>query len=302
MSKNAWFDRLSTRVALGAITALLALASPWLARADDMRIVAAGGLVTEVLYALGAENRLVGVDATSLEPASALRDKPNVGYMRQLSPEGILSLKPTRVIAIPGAGPPGALDLIRAAGASVETIPEAAGEFAAAANIRAVGAAAGLDVAAEALASQVEARLRRLAAARERVAAAPRRVMFVLALREGRPMVAGRATGADAIIRLAGGVNAFHAVEGYKAVSEEAVIAAAPDVILAMDRAGARIDPAALFATPAFAATPAARTRRFVSMDAQYLLAFGPRTPQAARDLMAALYPEQPIPSLDADR
>ena len=126
--------------------------------------------------------------------------------------------------------------------------------------------------------------------------------MFVLALREGRPMVAGRATGADAIIRLAGGVNAFDAVEGYKAVSEEAVIAAAPDVILAMDRAGARIDPTALFATPAFAATPAARPRRFVSMDAQYLLAFGPRTPQAARDLMAALYPEQPIPSLHADR
>ena len=57
---------------------------------DAARIVSIGGAITEILYALGFEDRLAGVDSTSLYPAAALRDKPNVGYMRQLSAEGVL--------------------------------------------------------------------------------------------------------------------------------------------------------------------------------------------------------------------
>ncbi|MDF2689286.1 MAG: hypothetical protein K0Q80_2251, partial [Microvirga sp.] len=66
----------------------------------------------------------------------------------------------------------------------------------------------------------------------------------------------------------------------------------APDAIVMMDRGpgGAAPD---LFALPAFAGTPAAAKRRLVVMDALYLLGFGPRTPDAARDLMAALHPDQ---------
>src|SRR5262245_22850229 len=55
---------------------------------DASRIVSVGGAVTEILYALGQEHRIVGVDSTSLYPPRALGAKPNVGYMRQLSPEG----------------------------------------------------------------------------------------------------------------------------------------------------------------------------------------------------------------------
>jgi iron complex transport system substrate-binding protein len=49
------------------------------------------------------------------------------------------------------------------------------------------------------------------------------------------------------------------------------------------------------FTLPAFAATPAAAGRRLVVMDGLYLLGFGPRTPQAAQDLMAALHPDLPV-------
>ncbi len=70
---------------------------------NPSRIVSIGGAITEILYALGFEDRVAGVDATSLYPAAALRDKPNVGYMRQLSPEGVLGLNPSLVLAAQGS-------------------------------------------------------------------------------------------------------------------------------------------------------------------------------------------------------
>src|SRR2546430_17604865 len=74
---------------------------------DAARIVSIGGAITEILYALGFEDRLAGVDSTSLYPAAALRDKPNVGYMRQLSAQGVLRLNPSLGLAAQGAGPQG---------------------------------------------------------------------------------------------------------------------------------------------------------------------------------------------------
>ena len=83
--------------------------------ADPARIVSIGGAITEILYALGFEDRLAGVDSTSLYPAAALRDKPNVGYMRQLSAEGVLGLNPSLVLAAQGAGPKETMDVLEAA-------------------------------------------------------------------------------------------------------------------------------------------------------------------------------------------
>src|SRR4051812_20647211 len=72
---------------------------------DANRIVSVGGAVTEILYELGLKDRIVAVDTTSLYPVEALKQKPNVGYMRALSAEGVLGLNPSLVLAIDGAGP-----------------------------------------------------------------------------------------------------------------------------------------------------------------------------------------------------
>jgi iron complex transport system substrate-binding protein len=265
------------------------------------RIVAAGGVITEILYALDAGHRIAGVDATSLHPPEALKEKPNVGYVRALSAEGVLSLKPSRIIAIDSAGPPDVIRLLRDAGVPIHTIPEDYSQAGVAARIRAVGAAAGLSGPAEDLSAATERRFAELAVLRGGIER-PRRVLFVLALRDGRPMVGGRNSGADAIIRLAGAVNAADAVEGYKPMSDEAVIASAPDVILMMDRGAHAVSATDLFRSPSFSVTPAARRQALVVMDGLYLLGFGPRTPAAARDLMAAVYPERRLPALGASR
>src|SRR3954471_4347633 len=90
---------------------------------DPARIVSIGGAITEILYALGFEDRLAGVDTTSLYPAAA-RDKPNVGYMRQLSAEGVLGLNPSLVLAVQGSGPKETMDVLEAAKVPLVLVPE----------------------------------------------------------------------------------------------------------------------------------------------------------------------------------
>jgi iron complex transport system substrate-binding protein len=128
-----------------------------------------------------------------------------------------------------------------------------------------------------------------------------RRVLFVLSFAGDRAMAAGRNTAADGIIRLAGADNAIASYDGYKPVSDEAIVAAKPDVVLVMERGPGSLSADAVFSHSAFKATPAAATRSFISMDGLYLLGFGPRTAQAARDLAVAIYPslKSKIPSPD---
>lgn len=76
---------------------------PSAAKAEE-RVVAIGDLVTKVIYAFGAAERLVAVDSTSLYPTAAT-EFPSIGYMRWLSAKPILALEPDRILAIADAGP-----------------------------------------------------------------------------------------------------------------------------------------------------------------------------------------------------
>ena len=91
---------------------------------DPSRIVSVGGAVTEILYALGLESRIIAVDSTSLYPPHALAEKPSVGYMRQLSPEGVLGLGPSLVLAAEGSGPKDTIAVLEAASVPFVQIPD----------------------------------------------------------------------------------------------------------------------------------------------------------------------------------
>ncbi len=262
------------------------------------RVVVAGGVITEVIYALGQQDRVAGVDSTSQFPLEALKDKANIGYVRALSAEGVLSLKPSLVMLIDGAGPPDAVSLLKESGVRVVQIDDGATPEGVAAKIEAIGAVLGAAEPARRLAAQTTARFDELATLRGALKD-KRRVLFVLSLQNGRVLVGGRNTQADAIIKLAGGVNVAADIDGYKPMTDEAIVAAAPEAVVMMRHASTHNAPAdELFALPAFSRTPAAAKKVLVRMDGLYLLGFGPRAPLAARDLMAALYPEAAIPPL----
>ena len=85
--------------------------------------------------------------------------------------------------------------------------------------------------------------------------------------------------------------NAAAAIDGYKAMTDEAIVAAAPEALVMMAHGPGGTPPADLFDGPVLSRVPAAREKRLVVMDGLYLLGFGPRTPEAARDLLIALHP-----------
>lgn len=253
------------------------------------RIVSIGGSVTEIVYALGAQDRLVGVDTSSLYPEEARR-LPQVGYLRQLSAEGVLSLRPTLVLATNDAGPPTALAQIRSAGVPLKIIPSEHSVEGIKAKIRAVAQALGLEARGEELVQQFA---RDMGEARALVAQARTRprVIAIVARGPNAINVAGTHTAIDEMIKLAGGINAVSGLEGYRSLTPEAAVAAAPDVILVTSRGLESIGGVeALLRTPGLALTPAGQHRRVVALDDLLLLGFGPRTGQAVRELCLKLH------------
>ena len=108
------------RFVLSIVLALVALTGV-VSAAPAARVVSIGGDVTEIVYELGEEGRLVGVDQTSVWPKDAAKF-PQVGYVRNLSAEGILSLKPDLILASKVAGPAAVLDQLRDAKVTVVSV------------------------------------------------------------------------------------------------------------------------------------------------------------------------------------
>ena len=259
---------------------------------DASRIASVGGSITEIVYALGEEGKLVARDSTSLYPEAALK-LPDVGYMRALSPEGVLSVNPSGILAVEGSGPKEALDVLKKASVPFILVPETFDDAGILEKIRVVGRSLGAEDKAATLAASVAADLK---AAEKLTADVPERsrVLFILSMQGGKILAAGSNSAADGIITMAGGINAIDGFSGYKQLSDEAAILAKPDVILMMDRGGDHSTAAAeLFAHPAIAPTPAGQAKKLVRMDGGYLLGFGPRTASAIRDLAVALYGDQ---------
>ncbi|MGN6449656.1 MAG: heme/hemin ABC transporter substrate-binding protein [Brucella intermedia] len=255
---------------------------------DTSRIVSVGGSLTEIVYALGAENMLAGRDQTSIYP-EAVKKLADVGDMRQLAPEGVLSVNPTGILLLEGSGPQDTLDVLKKASVPMIVVPETFTGESVIRKIEIVGKALGLEDKARTLAAEISSDIE----AAEKAAAGhnPRkRVLFVLSAPGGRLMASGTGTAADGMIKLAGGENVVSEYHGYKQLTDEAVEKTAPELILIMDTGADGMTPESLMKNPVIAATPAGRNGNIVSMDASYLLGFGPRTGAAIRDLSAKLY------------
>ncbi|MFK7864593.1 MAG: hemin ABC transporter substrate-binding protein [Pseudohongiellaceae bacterium] len=264
--------------------------------ADDTaayrKIVSVGGSLTEILFELGVDDLLVAVDTTSSYPKSAMEDYPNVGYMRTLSAEPILSLNPDLVLASSDAGPPEVLSQLREAGTRVEIIDEKPSIEGIYQKVRRVSALLNKQEKGEELIRSLEAGFAEAAEILYQVDTAPS-VLFLLSVGTGAPMAAGQETSADTMISLAGGKNAMATLSGYKSVSPESIVVAAPEYVLipqrVLDAFGSK---KAVFALPELIATPAAANQNLLVFDGLYLMGFGPRTVDAVLDLATSLHPQ----------
>lgn len=265
---------------------LVLLALPAAAEAPR-RVVSIGGALTEIVYALEAQEVLVGNDTTSYYPPAAER-LPKVGYQRALSAEGIVSLSPDLVMLTEEAGPPAVLAQLQAANIPVLQLRAGRSLTDVRDAIRVIARALKKDRAGSALIDAIDRQTAELAKVTARHPT-DKRVLFILQHGGGAPMAGGRETAADSIIRLSGAQNAVTEYTGYKPLTPEAAAALQPDVILTTARGLAQAGGKdALLAAPGLALTPAARTGSLIVMDALLLLGFGPRTVQAAATLHEA--------------
>lgn len=258
---------------------------------DTSKILSIGGDITEIIYALGQDGRIVAVDSTSQFPPDALKQKPNVGYMRALSTEGVLSVGASLILASERAGPPEVVKALKQTAIPYIEVRDGLSPEGVVAKVRFVAGALDEVGEGEALAGRLESEFKALA---DRRAAISRRlrVLFVLNVQNGRATIGGAETSADAIIKLAGADNAAAAITGFKPVVDEALVELQPDAIVTMRRSSGEHDTEQVMSMKGMQATPAGAAGRIISMDGLYLLGFGPRTAAAALDLMAMIYPE----------
>ncbi|VVM46909.1 Hemin-binding periplasmic protein HmuT [Pseudomonas fluorescens] len=258
------------------------------------RWVSAGGALSEWVSALGGESKLVGVDTTSQHPAS-LKTLPSIGYQRQLSAEGVLSLRPHILVGTEEMGPPPVLSQIRSAGVQVELFSAQPDVPALQTNLQKLGKLLGAQDRATRLFLDYQQRLERqkIRVTKAQLIHPSPGVLMLLGHAGGKPLIAGKDTAADWMIRQAGGHNlATHS--GYKPFSSESLISLDPEVLVFADRAlvgeAAR---AALFKeNPILSSTRAARNARVMELDPTLLVGgLGPRLPDALEKLSDGFFP-----------
>lgn len=269
----------------GRAVSLVLFTSAALSAGATERIVVADGALTEILYELGAEHLIAGVDTTSTYP-SAVEDHPNVGYLRALSAEGVLSLEPDLLLTTQDAGPPAVLHQLREAGLTIEQLEVEYSAAGTAALIEQVGRIIDLEDDARELARSLERDI-----ARQQGRIDPdTRIMFLLRASGRGLMVSGSGTRAHALIELVGADNPFADLEGYKPLTNEAAMAAAPDVILVSHVEG---DVSSLYENAALRMTPAAQAGQIHSVDDTRWLQFGPQLDRAVAELSDMLLAPQ---------
>lgn len=289
---KASLKTLITSLTLAAMIPAAASATPV---KDNARIVSAGSGVTEIIYALGAGDRVVAADATSNFP-SEVNTLPKLGYHKQLSSEGILALAPTMLIGTADMGPPSTLEQLESAGLKVESLPVDNSVENIEARIDALASLLGKEKEGEQLWQDIEDSLQEAQALAD-THKEKTRVMFVLAMGGRTPTVAGEGSAANAILNLAGGYNqAADNFKGYKALSNEALLMLAPEVIIYPGSvSNPDMTPEKLLEQmPILKQTPAGKNGRVIAIDGTLLLGgLGPRTGELALSLAKEFYPEK---------
>lgn len=258
------------------------------------RWVSAGGAVSEWVVALGGESRLVGVDTTSQHPAS-LKALPSIGYQRQLSAEGVLSLRPDVLVGTEEMGPPEVIKQVGGAGVKVELFSSTPDLQTVHANLKRLGHLLGDEARAERLFGEYRQQLEGLGGRIKAVQGAQAAPGVILVVGHGgaKPLIAGKGTAGDWLIRQAGGRNLADN-DGYKNFSVETLAVLNPQVLVFADRSlsGDAALHALLKENPALAASRAARDKRLVELDPTLLVGgLGPRLPMSLQALAEAFYP-----------
>lgn len=250
------------------------------------------GSIAEIVFSLGLGDRVIGRDTSTTFPDAMGLPLVTVNG-HDLSAEAILELDPSVVLADASIGPREVFEQLRAAGVPVVMLDELQTIGGVPAHIRGIAAALGVPEAGERLVARTQAEIDAAIAAVRPPSDPPTIAFLYLRGPAGIALITGAGAGPDAMI---GAIGAHDAgtqlgISGFKPITSEALINAAPDVLLVLTDSLASVGGVeGLASTPGVAQTPAGEQRRIVDMDDGVLLNFGTRTGAAITALAEAVY------------
>lgn len=264
--------------------------------ARDQRIVCIGQAYNEMIYALGAQGNLVGVDYSSTYPPE-IKKLPTVGYHRALSAEGILSLHPTVIIHDNNIGPDNVVRQLQALKVPMKTFQAKNDSVEGTkALLREIGAYFQKEKRAEELCAQMDREMAEAAAATKQYKTTPRVAVIHFGRASNNYMVIGNGGGGDAstagkMVELAGGQMAIQDPGMKRMASPEIIAKNNPEVILmteyGFDRLGSMEQAKTL---PGVAETDAARHNRIYRVPEHELMYYGPETGNSIIELAKLIH------------
>ena len=256
----------------------------------NQRIVIAGGALTEIVFALGAGDQVIGVDKTSSFPEQ-VKQLPQIGYWKLLNIEGILSLKPSLFITLIDVEPENIINQVNQSKVDVLALKRVPGTIDLLyENINKIAVKLDKQKEGQALINQIRTNLADL---ETKIATHPQKTK-VLALMSmgGTNSVAGKNTTIDALITIAGGENlANH--NSFKSYTAESLITLNPEVIILNKHSIVQLGGLDKVNTiPGITETAAFKNNRITIIDDSYLFGIGPRVDEAAKILFQSFYPQ----------
>lgn len=250
---------------------------------DSSKLVIAGGSLTEIVYDLKEEEKLIAVDVTSNYPLDA-KSLPSIGYVRALSTEGLLSLSPSLILGENDMGPPLVLDQLKLVGVDIRIIPEDHSVGGIIDKVNCVSKILGTGSNKKnRLKEKLDENINLLKKSQKKIFSKDTSVMLILNLQGTSPIVAGVATSGDGFIKLLGAKNVMDDFEGWKPVSTESILEKNPDFIIVTKRGMSSFtDEKAFGQHPSLRLTDAAKEQNILAIDGMSMLGFGPRTIETA--------------------
>lgn len=269
---------------------LIFFLSPNATYAQAKRIITLSGALTETVAALGYAKNIVATDVTSIYP-DFVKDLPKVSRNRSLSSEGLLSFMPDLVLAPEGDVSKEIRYTLKTAGIKLVTFKQQYSVQGSLNFIKQVSEAVGNPAKGEQLVKQTSAAIEQALAKVKSVNKTAPKALFIYARGAGTMTVAGKGSNMDAIITLAGGVNAIREFSEFKPYSTEALVKANPDVILMFDFGLSSLGGIkSVLEMPGVSSTNAGKHKRILQMDGQLLINFSVRLPNAIEQLNSKLY------------
>jgi len=230
---------------------------------------------------------MIATDVTSISPKAAAA-LPRVSKNRSVSAEGLLSFKPTLVLANEGDVANAVIQQIRAAGVKFIAVKPDYSAAGALRYIQEVANGVGEPASGKALVSRTKISLDRTLelVKKENKGKAVPKVLFLYARGTGTMSVAGKGSSLDAMINLAGGKNAIQEFSDFKPYTTEALVQANPDIILLFDFGASSLGgEEAILKLPGMRITNAGKNDRILVMNASLLVNFSNRLPDAILEL-----------------